>query len=180
MQNWNAYLGKLPSKTLCVSKESASSSALSLSQCTGASVSAFVDFHIDSDVLRDAVNHNIAVFRGVFSGTLLNTKIKGNEVVYIYIYISTFVSFFSTLDSITKKRIDDQIKVTLYLPLNISGEQNSLSRTLPLCCDVLHVGCDNSSQCRHCVDICALGTAVPARHPQIPYTDFTFKTRVVE
>lgn len=179
VQNWNAYLGKLPSKTLCVSKEGESSPLPT--QCTTAS--AFVDFHIDSGVLQEAVNHSITIFRGVFSGTMLNTKIKSNEAISLS--LSTFVSVLSTVDSITRERIDDQVNVTLYLSLNISGEyiQLSFSRSLPVLyvtVYTLHVGCDNSSQCRHCVDICAPGMAVPARHPQIPYTDFTFDKRVVK
>lgn len=39
--------------------------------------SAFVDFHIDKDVLDQAMNDGVTMVVGVLPGTLLRTKIKG-------------------------------------------------------------------------------------------------------
>lgn len=114
MRSWNAYLGNLPSRSLCVSRATPSSYSPAPSQCTAAS--AFIDFHIDSDVLQSAISDNVTIFRGVFSGTRLKTKIK---------------------DSVTKERIDDQVNVTLFLRVNVSGEYTYYFGRLSWYCDVL-------------------------------------------
>lgn len=87
LQSWNAYLGNLPSRTLCVSRDIPSSYSPVPSQCTAAS--AFVYFHMDSGVLQSAASDDVTMFRGVFSGTMLKTKIKGNETISLYTTVSS-------------------------------------------------------------------------------------------
>jgi hypothetical protein len=63
-------------------------------------------------------------------------------------------------DSVSGERIDHLVNVALYVSLR-SGSGNS------------------SGVVTGCLEISAPPTATPSRHPQIPNTDFTFRTRVL-
>ena len=140
---------------LCVGREKELVNLSTLSPLSPVA-SAFIAFHVDSS----AVGEGVDILVASLTGDDFKTKIKGLTILPIsnYKLLCAFVCV--CLDSSTGERIDHLVNITLYLPLNETG-----------LCD---------SDCRGCVDISAPPTATPSRHPQIPHSDFTFSTRVLQ
>ena len=90
-------------------------------------------------------------------------------------------------DSTSHKRIDDDVHITIFIPLTDEGVVVAYTCIIPLSLSLslslsVSAECDNSSctTVRGCIDISAPSIATPARHPQIPNTDFSFGTRVLQ